>query len=390
MEKYFDDFLGWTYDADVLYHTDYMKDDTASQHDFAVMQARFLVEREDQRSRLRKKANISHARNFISFNPKKLEHHSNKYNYLTNEAEHKVNKRADRLAFAKVKPACEALALAGNLKAISMYLTHTESAARNPVIVAMAERILDKDIKTPEEWEVCASLYYFSVNKRRFDDISDMVCEMKDLYQCNIYYYDEDEEKEYEDSFRAILALSREAHDSLYGKCIEKALLGYYARYFSAEVPEIKYLDDYLFIQTETNCLFSNLEIFSEYSEGRKIDTRQFAAIMKKSDAKDARLWKKSDRLISNKIKMPLKDSIAILNQQLLSLSCTEIANRLAKAKYLTLYSNDSKERKEGYKQMLLVSKKNYLSPELANLNQESPFSAIMGLFDPLKQEQEI
>ena len=148
-------------------------------------------------------------------------------------------------AFEDIKIEICELAKAGELQAMAMYLTYVSPNNWDVSVLDLATQIYKKDKKTPEEWEVVAALYCHdivnvecynhSTKSREIQTFSLLKLKhlIKSVYNLSDnFFYDKDhyeDSKQYYSDYGKMLNVYQ---NTKYAKAQERAMMGYYARYF--------------------------------------------------------------------------------------------------------------------------------------------------------------
>lgn len=206
------------------------------ENDWAILMSRYLLQKAKYQQNLFYKATMV-------FEGKTI--HNNKYKFqfgldetVTSDFIREARAKAESLAFKKNKEGFVKLAKNGFEKAIALYLSNTNRTNWDKEIVQQAKKIAEVQIKTPEQWLVCACFEDYAYAK-------EVLKTLRQLYERNYIALLENYKVEYQNTKEKMKIVSAELEKTNFYHCMEMALIGFYVR-FSLE-PNKNFEDAYNF-----------------------------------------------------------------------------------------------------------------------------------------------
>lgn len=179
-------------------------------------------------------------------------------------------KKANRLALSSIKKELVALAEKPNLNALAFYLSVEYKKNWSEKIRKLVSEIERKSMKTPEEWEVVAfshiqdKIQLSSALERTTTDIESVGINAIFEYDNYLEAFEKNS-----NTWREFWLKCRLYHstflDTEYGRALQKAQLGYYARFFVGGGKTAD-LDDYLRASQGINAAAVPKSVLEEYS----------------------------------------------------------------------------------------------------------------------------
>ncbi len=181
-------------------------------------------------------------------------------------------KKANKLALAGIKAQLVELAEKPNLNALAFYVSADEKKNWSEKIQKLVSEIEKKKVKTPEEWEVVACAHiHDKVQLPYGKDESFMDIEsvgISAIFEYNNYL--EAFEKN-SNTWKEFWLKCRLYHSTFlnteYGKALQKAQLGYYARFFTSKERNNSDLSGYLRSSQGINTGAVPKNVLKQYSE---------------------------------------------------------------------------------------------------------------------------
>lgn len=193
--------------------------------------------------------------------------------------------KARHLAFDEIRTPLIQLANLGDMKALAFYMSLEEPKYRDKDLAAKLQQIEQKPVKTPEEWEVVACSHMHDIveveNKGLIECRTIEELGLKSLMTYNAYVDLFECKNANAEKTRIDAAGYRDfLMQSEYCKAMQKAQLGYYARYFSGKM----YAEDlasYLQSSFGMNINFVPKEVLKGYSAGETFSQRKLEKILR-------------------------------------------------------------------------------------------------------------
>ena len=179
-------------------------------------------------------------------------------------------KKANRLALSSIKTELIELAEKPNLKALAFYVGVDDKKNWNDKIRKLVSEIERKNMKTPEEWEVVACAH-IQDKIQLSSALEKTTTDIESVGINAIFEYDNYLEAFEKNSitWQKFWLKCRFYHstflDTEYGRALQKAQLGYYARFFVGG-GKIADLDDYLRSSHGINAAAVPKSVLEEYS----------------------------------------------------------------------------------------------------------------------------
>lgn len=182
------------------------------------------------------------------------------------EEKSKLYEDSNFLAYSRVRKLVTKLAELGDLRATALYLRMENPVGWKDEIKKSAYEILSRDgSKTPEEWEVVASIYShekIAGTNRTADQLSN---EANLAWKLSTEACMEKLEDLYTEAMTKFVNLSGKVSNSKFGDATRKALLGYYARYFR-RTGSVVDLDNFMRLSNNARVVLLPDEVKKEYS----------------------------------------------------------------------------------------------------------------------------
>ncbi len=180
-------------------------------------------------------------------------------------------KKANILAFTNIKPRLVELAEKPNLNALAFYVSIDERKNWSEKITKLIANIESKKIKTPEEWEVLACSHVHD-KIQLSNELEKVPTDIESVGINAILQYNNYLEafEKNSDNWKKFWLKCRLYHTAFlntqYGKAVQKAQLGYYARFFTSKQGNDSDLCNYLRASQAINAGAVPKSILEQYS----------------------------------------------------------------------------------------------------------------------------
>lgn len=251
LEKGYDSLLDYCYDYDIDTVKSHVQDEASmiDLYNYSIVASRFLICFDFlKRESLKNFEKLIHRKLYWS-------------EYI------KIYFESEQQALNSIKEELFYLCNQGNARAISLYLSVTPPSKRDLNILQKMKEIIDKPVKTPEEWEAVANLHVFDkikINNKEYSIKELGLISLLDFYDNCLKDSD----------FTKKVSLRKLIEESRFGYATAKAQLGYYIK--AVNFGYVLNLSDYINSNISYRTAIAPANVLAEYSDGVLFTNRKF------------------------------------------------------------------------------------------------------------------